>query len=832
MAILVGTIHLWSLTGAGASDWIQYDSLAQPTSRFQAGAVWTGTHMFVWGGFDGMGGQNRYTEGSLYDPETDLWQTANTTGGPEGFGEPLMVWTGTEILLWGSNRGYGYNPTLRTWRRLSITNQPLVASGSTAVWTGTEMIIWGGYYQGFIYLNSGGRYNPVTDTWISTSLSNAPQERTYHSAVWTGTHMVIWGGVSTGGPTDARNDGFAYDPAIDSWTPLNNLGAPTGRYNHLAVFGGNKMLVWGGASNSLEVATGGVYDFALNQWSAITESNAPSPTFKHIAVWTGSEMIVSGAESSPDTVGARYNPVTDVWTALPQGGVAASGSVGVWTGTELIRWRGGGARFSPTSNLWTSMKRSSQPGGRHLHSAVWTGDKLIVWGGLGEVATTNGILAGALYDTTSNQWRLISTNGAPSVRRSHAHAWTGSEMIVWGGLYGNVSYSNGARYSPLTDSWSPMSQAGAPASSARNMFTWSGSEFLLLGHRYSPSNDTWTPMNTNGLPASRVGATTVWTGNEAIYWGGRSGANFFKDGARYNPQTDSWTPISAVGAPDARSEHTAVWTGSEMIVWGGRTNANTAVQPGDLSVAVASGGRYDPATDTWMPLDLSGAPVRRYGHSAIWTGNEMIIWGGVVVANFSFYTRGDGARYHPQSDSWTPLSGTGPDARMSHTASWTGSNMLVYGGIWDVDHDDRMGSSDVLFAYTPSNLYADDGIPDTWQFQYFGTNNPTGMALRDADGDGQDNAFEYVAGLIPTDSNSRFHLNILWTNTPADSAAISFSPRFPDREYELLWATELAIPNWMAVTAATTNDAGSIRTVIDSDVADTNRTYRVRITLP
>jgi hypothetical protein len=32
---------------------------------------------------------------------------------------------------------------------------------------------------------------------------------------------------------------------------------------------------------------------------------------------------------------------------------------------------------------------------------------------------------------------------------------------------------------------------------------------------------------------------------------------------------DTWTPTNLTGAPDGRVLHTAVWTGSEMIVWGG-----------------------------------------------------------------------------------------------------------------------------------------------------------------------------------------------------------------------------------------------------------------------
>ena len=34
---------------------------------------------------------------------------------------------------------------------------------------------------------------------------------------------------------------------------------------------------------------------------------------------------------------------------------------------------------------------------------------------------------------------------------------------------------------------------------------------------------------------------------------------------------DTWTPTSVTSAPDGRQFHTAVWTGSEMIVWGGYT---------------------------------------------------------------------------------------------------------------------------------------------------------------------------------------------------------------------------------------------------------------------
>jgi hypothetical protein len=65
----------------------------------------------------------------------------------------------------------------------------------------------------------------------------------------------------------------------------------------------------------------------------------------------------------------------------------------------------------------------------------------------------------------------------------------------------------------------------------------------------------------------------VWTGSEMIVWGGgknyRADDNFMNTGGRYKPSTDSWIATSITGAPARRAVHTAVWTGSQMIVWGG-----------------------------------------------------------------------------------------------------------------------------------------------------------------------------------------------------------------------------------------------------------------------
>jgi N-acetylneuraminic acid mutarotase len=77
-------------------------------------------------------------------------------------------------------------------------------------------------------------------------------------------------------------------------------------------------------------------------------------------------------------------------------------------------------------------------------------------------------------------------------------------------------------------------------------------------------------------------------------------------------------------APSGRERHTAVWSGSEMIVWGGL---------GD-SGYLGTGGRYNPGTNSWTPTNTNNAPSGRSGHTAVWSGSEMIIWVALMSRSF------------------------------------------------------------------------------------------------------------------------------------------------------------------------------------------------------
>jgi N-acetylneuraminic acid mutarotase len=341
--------------------------------------------------------------------------------------------------------------------------------------------------------------------------------------------------------------------AEGTWTPTNVSQAPPAREGHTAVWTGSSMVVWGGYGGAPgDLAGGAVYDPAGDSWTATATTGAPAARDSHTAVWTGTKMIVWGgwaANVALDT-GGVYDPATDTWTATSTAG-------------------------APSPRVW--------------HTAVWTGSKMIVWGGM-NLATHTYLDTGGIYDPATDTWTPVSTAGAPAARRFHSAVWTGSKMIVWGGI---------------------------------------GADMYETGGIYDPATNTWTPTSTSGAPVRRISHTAVWTGSKMIVWGG---LEYFSTaigtGGVYDPATNTWAATSTSGAPVSRRDQTAVWTGSRMIVWGGTHES--------MSPAYDTGGIYDPAADTWRATPVTGAPAPRTYHTMVWTGARAIVWGGLDVNAFAY----------------------------------------------------------------------------------------------------------------------------------------------------------------------------------------------------
>src|SRR6185295_18653030 len=105
-------------------------------------------------------------------------------------------------------------------------------------------------------------------------------------------------------------------------------------------------------------------------------------------------------------------------------------------------------------------------------------------------------------------------------------------------------------------------------------------------------------------------------------------------GGRFDPATNDWSPVENENPDVVAGRFSSVWTGDEMILWGGFDEEG--YYPVNL------GARYNPGTDQWLPTSTVGAPSGRYDQNAIWIGNRMLVWGGINYEDINAFTLNDG----------------------------------------------------------------------------------------------------------------------------------------------------------------------------------------------
>jgi hypothetical protein len=128
--------------------------------------------------------------------------------------------------------------------------------------------------------------------------------------------------------------------------------------------------------------------------------------------------------------------------------------------------------------------------------------------------------------------------------------------------------------------------------------------------------------------------------------------------------------------------------------------------------------------------------------------------------------------------------------------------------------------------------YASDGIDDAWQVQYFGVGNPNAGPGGDPDGDEQSTGYEYYAGSNPTDGSSFFRFRIEQIPGQPTRKNLVFSPRVPDRIYAIHYKLDFNSSDWEKLNGFSVSDAGPQRTVTDMHATETNKFYRVEISIP
>jgi N-acetylneuraminic acid mutarotase len=119
-----------------------------PAPRGGANAVWDGREILVVGG---AAGRTAARVGFAYDPATNRWRRLAPMD--SGRIDATAVWTGSRLLLWGGTtrpgssavprHGLAYDPRTNRWS--ALPRAPLKGRlEPLAVWTGRSLVVWGG----------------------------------------------------------------------------------------------------------------------------------------------------------------------------------------------------------------------------------------------------------------------------------------------------------------------------------------------------------------------------------------------------------------------------------------------------------------------------------------------------------------------------------------------------------------------------------------------------------------------------------------------------------------------------------------------------------------
>ena len=348
-------------------------------------------------------------------------------------------------------------------------------------------------------------------------------------------------------------------------------------------------------------------------------------------------------------------------------GLAAAFLMAALASASLLLRQDRGGRVSTTGQLAAlaggKTDRLAEAGleGRSGVASAWTGKELLVWGGLTFKGSENRWLAdGAALDPVANRWRPLPP--APLVARGDpAAVWTGSEMLVWGGSAGEERFVDGAAFNPRTNRWRTIS-SNPFGGVIRPVAVWTGTEMLVFsstnGPRtasaYDPRTDQWRrlapPPGLLVMPFPQV----AWTGSTAMFilWPDTSTP---PPGSGFPTSDLAPAPGPAAGASPTSPPGTPP---ARPIPAGGGPNSNMFLVS------------YSPTSDQWARLPevaLRDGGVPRL----VWTGREALL----------LQNGAPSAAFDPAHQTWRSLAAVPEGARsFADAAVWTGRLVLLWSG--------------------------------------------------------------------------------------------------------------------------------------------------------
>lgn len=469
-----------------------------------------------------------------------------------------------------------------------------------------------------------------------------------------------------------------------------------------------------GSIQEQHIVPGAVDSTKIAPGSITADKIAPGTLLNHpdlqglVNLESGSTVILGENEDASALLHQGFLPAGNFTSAdkwyTPSQGVEVTGRQQheiSWAHRRLFVWGGldaantplgAGQLYDPEANLWSNAPAASAPQAAYGHTVTAISGGWVVWGGWSQFPSSGALNTGAFYRSATNDWATFPAfPDTPAARAKHSAIWTGSELIVWGGLgAAGTALNSGGKYIPDFDEWTPTSTVNAPAARWGHTAVWTGTHMIVWGGRasnengarlasgavYDPAANTWQAMSTTNAPLARYGHAAVWTGTRMLVWGGYGLEGPLNDGAQFDPATNSWSPINNTNPPAARQFFAYAWTGENLIVYGGLGSG--------LLNYLSSAAIHGP--NGWSALPTAFSPAGRAYTQGAWTGSEFVAIGGLGLENDNLVAYSDGGSYRPSPGRWLPV-GIRPTAEHfgyqavgDRLLTWTADGVYQYEG--------------------------------------------------------------------------------------------------------------------------------------------------------
>lgn len=277
------------LAGAPAAAWVARTPL--PAARQETAVVALDGKVYVLGGFDRT--QAIVTTVDAWDPATDSWSTKAPL--PAAVHHANAAAAGGKLYVVGGSKTSSFTATGETWA-----------------------------------------FDPAANAWSTRTPMPAGTERGAAMVGALGNEIYVAGGLRGGAVADFS----VYDTAADSWAALPPL--PAARDHGVGAIVGTTFYAIGGRDSSpaAHVPRVDAFDISSGTWS----SRAPLPTSRGGAaagVLDGQIIVAGGEGNAGSSKGVfatveRYDPATDLWTALPPMRTPRHGTGGAVVGRLFV----------------------------------------------------------------------------------------------------------------------------------------------------------------------------------------------------------------------------------------------------------------------------------------------------------------------------------------------------------------------------------------------------------------------------------------------------------------------------------------------------------------